>query len=203
MGFFDSILGRSKPKGPDLDALFQVPSAALTLFAGLGLKPAGTGTVCYRGALGPAFAQVESEVVDLLAAADSEMAVRTTTDGFGFTWMVIDSPAAGAGDVAGPAVSDLCTALHAVNTSLEVQGFGHGLLCTLVPFVSASGQRVGLVYLYKQGTFYPFAPLPGANARDPRRDNLLEIQVRDVLGGELPVEKHLQRWLALWDAPGL
>jgi hypothetical protein len=57
---------------------------------------------------------------------------------------------------------------------------------------------VGLVYLYKQGTFYPFAP-----AAAEQRDNLLELQVRDALAGELPIEPELRRWMALWDAPGL
>ena len=67
-----------------------------------------------------------------------------------------------------------------------------------MPFADGGGHRVGLVYLYKQGTFYPFAP------RGPQqRDNLLEIQVRDAVSGELPVETDLSRWLAVWDAPGL
>ena len=35
------------------------------------------------------------------------------------------------------------------------------------------------------------------------RDNLLELQVRDVLSQELPMEQDLTRWLAVWDAPGL
>ena len=41
------------------------------------------------------------------------------------------------------------------------------------------------------------------STRSPRpapqqRDNLLEIQVRDALAGELPIEQDLQRWLAVW-----
>jgi hypothetical protein len=54
------------------------------------------------------------------------------------------------------------------------------------------------VYLYKKGTFYPFAP-----AGPQRRDTLLELQVRDTLGAELPIEPELSGWLALWGAPGL
>ncbi|MDX6255798.1 MAG: hypothetical protein QOJ11_2132, partial [Frankiales bacterium] len=34
---------------------------------------------------------------------------------------------------------------------------------------------MALVYLYKRGTFYPFAPLPGE-----KRDNALELQLRGV-----------------------
>ena len=55
-----------------------------------------------------------------------------------------------------------------------------------------------MVYLYKQGTFYPFAP-----TGPQQRDNLLEISVRDTLAEELPMEQDLSRWLAVWEAPGL
>ncbi|WP_148614593.1 PspA-associated protein PspAB [Nocardioides rubriscoriae] len=196
MGFLDSILGRTKPPQADLDALFQVPSAAITLQASLGLVPTGDGAVCYRGAAGPAFADAQQGVLDLLAAA-TDAGVRVTTDGFGFTWLEIDHPPY---DAAGGDLGSLCTDLHAVNTTLEGAGFGPALLCSLVPFVDSSGRRVGLVYLYKQGTFYPFAPLPGG---EQRRDDLLEIEVRDALGAELPVEHDPARWLAIWGAPGL
>ncbi|MCW2815353.1 MAG: hypothetical protein JWN84_2808 [Nocardioides sp.] len=197
MGFLDSILGRTKPKQADLDALFQVPSAAITLQASLGLVPTGDGSVCYRAAAGPAFADAQTGVLDLLRAATDAPDVRVTTDGFGFTWLEVDRPPydAQAGDLGA-----LCTDLHAVNTTLEAAGFGPALLCSLVPFADSSGRRVGLVYLYKQGTFYPFAPAADGGQR---REDLLEIQVRDTLSRELPVEQDPARWLAIWGAPGL
>lgn len=195
MGFWDVIAGRSRPKAPQLDSLFLVPSAAITLETTLGLKPTGDGSVCYRAASGNAFAQVQADVVELLNADPDEPDVGLSQDEFGFTWLVVhDDP----DDAEG--IGDLCTDLHAVNTSLEDHGFGPGLLCSLIPFVGADGRRVGLVYLYKQGTFYAFAPVPGA---DKQRDNLLEIQLRDTLAGELPMEQDLGRWLAVWGAPGL
>ena len=94
-------------------------------------------------------------------------------------------------------MAGLCTDLHAVNTTLESEGFGPGLLCSLVPFADPTGRRVGLVYLYKKGTFYPFAP-----TGPQQRDNLLELQVRDTLRAELPIEPELSGWMALWGAPG-
>jgi hypothetical protein len=90
-----------------------------------------------------------------------------------------------------------CTDLHAVNVALESQGFASGLLCSAVTFADTS-RRVSLVYLYKQGTFYPFAP-----TGTRQRDNLLELSVRDSLGSELPFEADITRWLAIWDAPVL
>ena len=192
MGLLDSILGRSRPKQANLDALFAVPSAAITLRAAVGLVPTGLGAVCYRPAGGAAFAQAEQEIVELLRGAADAPDVRLEHDEFGFTWLVVDDDP---DDVEG-----LVTDLHAVNTTLESHGFGPGLLCSLVPFADATGRRAGLVYLYKQGTFYPFAPRPGAGRT---RDNLLEIQLRDLLAGELPVERDMSRWLAIWGAPGL
>jgi hypothetical protein len=190
MGLWDVISGRTRPKQANLDSLFLVPSAAITLETAIGLRPTGEGSVCFRAAAGAAFQQTQDEVVALLDADPDAPDVRVSRDEYGFTWLVAQRDPS---DTAG-----LCTDLHAVNTALEAQGFGSGLLCSLVPFADASGRRVGLVYLYKQGTFYPFGP-----SGPQKRDNLLEMQVRDTLAGELPMEKDLSRWLALWGAPGL
>jgi len=195
MGFWDVVTGRSKPKQAKLDALFAVPGAAVTLQAALGLVPTGDGAVCYRAAAGAGFAGTEQEILDLLKASDGAPRVTTSQDSFGFTWLEVDHDPI---DPANPDLAGLCTDLHAVNTTLELHGYGPGLLCSLIPFTGADGRKVGLVYLYKQGTFYPFAPT-GAD----QRDNLLEISVRDAAAGELPLEKDLSRWLALWGAPGL
>lgn len=192
MGLWNVLTGRTKPAPANLDALFAVPTAAITLETTLGLRPTGTGSVCYRAAAGPAFQQTQDEVVALLDADPGAPPVEVTRDEFGFTWLLNRHDPA---DVGG-----LCTDLHAVNTALEAQGFGPGLLCSLVPFEDGAGQRLGLVYLYKQATFYPFAPKPGGTRA---RNNLLEIQVRDALQGELPVEQDMSRWLAVWGAPGL
>lgn len=189
MGLWETLRARAAPKRNHLDALFLVPSAAVTLQTALGYEPTGTGSVCYRSASGAAFAQTQADVLALVRDDAEAPDVTVSTDDFGFTWLVVD------GDPAD--LSGLCTDLHAVNTTLALNGFDSGLLCSMVPFASADGQRFGLTYLYKQGTFYPFAP------RGEARDNLLELSVRDLLAAELPMEADLQRWLAIWKAPGL
>jgi hypothetical protein len=186
---WDALMGRSKPIKANLDALFSLPTAAITLQTAAGFNPTGVGSVCYREAEGAAFAQTQTDVVALLDA-DEGPAVEKSTDEFGYTWLVARH---GSDDMSG-----LVTDLHAVNTTLEEQGFGPGLLCSLVGFSDSGGRRLGLVYLYKQGTFYPFAPQQGQ-----RRDNILEIQVRDLVANDLPVEQQLSRWMPVWGAPGL
>lgn len=57
---------------------------------------------------------------------------------------------------------------------------------------------LALIYLYKRGTFYPFAPLPGQ-----KRDNPLELQVKATVKDDLRVEEDLNRWFPLWGAPGV
>lgn len=188
MGFWDVVRGQQRAKRPNLDNLFAVPGAAITLQTALGVQPTGAGSVCFRSAEGAAAGTAEA-VATALVEEDGPV-VERSVDSYGFTWLVVRHDP---GDVTG-----LVTDLHAVNSELELQGFASGLLCSIVGFATSGGHSVGLVYLYKQGTFYPFAPT-GAQTRD----TLLERQVRDALGADLTVEPDLSRWMPLWGAPGL
>ena len=198
MGLLDSILGRSKPAKPDLDQLFGLPSAAITLETSIGFTTTGTGSVAFRAPEGRAFADVQADVQALLDAGSGPK-VDVEVDSFGYTWLVCRTDP--------PDLSALVTDLHAVNTTLQESGFGSTLLCSLVPF-SDGTRTFGLVYLFKRGTFYPFAPAVGTTttiegATPQRRDNLLEIQLRDLLRDDLRVEPETNRWFAVWGAPGL
>ncbi|MER5907182.1 hypothetical protein ABT150_45240 [Streptomyces mirabilis] len=193
MGFLDILLGRTKAVAPDLDQLFGLPSAALTLQAAAGFTPTGTGAVCFASVEGGAFAQAHQEVQELLDA-DAERTgppVEVSRDEYGYSWLVSrrepdDLPAL---------VSDL----HAVNSALEGSGFGPQLLCSVAGFQDTGQRRLGLVYLYKRGTFYPLCIRPDQH----KRDNALELQVAALLEGDLRIEKDKTRWFPLWDAPGL
>lgn len=194
MGLLDTILGRSKPVRPDLDQLFALPSAALTLQAGAGFTPTGLGSVCFAGVEGGGFARIRQDVQELLDADTGRAGspVEFSQDSFGYTWLL----ARQAPDDTAALVNDL----HAVNTLLQDGGFGPQLLCSLVSFRDAEQRPLALVYLYKRGTFYPFAPLPGGAEK---RDNERELQVRAVLGEDLRIEPDLSRWFPVWGAPGL
>ncbi|MDJ0343895.1 hypothetical protein QMK19_27695 [Streptomyces sp. H10-C2] len=182
MGLLDVLLGRSKPVKPDLDQLFGLPSAAITLQTA-GFRPTGLGSVCFASVEGGAFAEAQQDIKALVATEPSQ-------DAYGYTWLLSrhepdDIPA-------------LVTDLHAINAGLEGQGFGPQLLCSLIGFRDAAQRPLALVYLYKRGAFYPFAPLPGE-----KRDNPLELQVRALVTDDLRIEQDLSRWFPVWGAPGL
>lgn len=187
MGFLDSILGRSKPVRPDLDQLFAVPSAAVTLTAAGGFEPTGVGAVCFRAAEGGAFARLEADVTSLLRTGGGAR-IERSVDAYGYTWLVVRGDP---GDVSG-----LVTDLHAVNATLADGGHGAALLASLIAFAGPEARRLLLVYLYKRGTFYPFVPLDGQ-----RRDSAAEMSARAWLGTELRVEPDVSRWFPLWGAP--
>ncbi|MBV7694765.1 hypothetical protein [Streptomyces sp. TRM70350] len=194
MGLLDILLGRTKPVAPDLDQLFALPSAAVTLEAAASFTPTGHGAVCFATVEGAAFDQTHREVRALLDADTDRTGppVELERDAYGYSWLVSRR----APDELPLLVNDL----HAVNSSMEINGFGPQLLCSLAGFRDDSGRSLALVYLYKRGTFYPFAPLPGAGQR---RDNALELQVRAALAGDLRIEQDLGRWFPVWGAPGL
>ena len=187
----DSVLGRRKPVQPNLDALFSLPSAAITLQVDLDMIPTGRGSVAFRAPEGRAFADVQADVQALLDA-DAGPPIEITGDEYGFTWILVKTEPAD--------LSSVVTDLHAVNSSLVDSGFGPQLLCSLVSFRDPDDRALALVYLYKRGTFYPFAPEPGAAER---RDNVMEMLVRDKVVRELPIEADTSRWFAVWGAPGL
>jgi len=193
MGFLDTILGRTKPVQPKLDDLFALPSAAITLEAGAGFTPTGSGSVCFRSVEGRSFSDIEKDVRDLLnmsSGKEGGLPVEVSKDTYGFTWLVSSHLST--------ELEALVTDLHAVNSALVDNGFGPQLLCTLAAFRDAEERRLGLIYLYKRGSFYPFAPLSGE-----RRDNALELQVKGVIGDDLKWEQDLARWFPVWGAPGL
>jgi hypothetical protein len=198
VGFLDVLLGRTKPVQPKLDDLFALPSAAIQLQAATGFTPTGSGSVCFRAVEGKTFADIQKEVRELLDTDNSRpggaggLPVEVTKDNFGYTWLISNHMS--------DEVDTLVTDLHAVNSTLVDNGFGPQLLCTLVSFSDDDHRRMALVYLYKRGTFYPFAPLSGSGQT---RDNALELQVKGVLGEDLRMEPDLTKWMALWGAPGL
>ncbi|GAA2708983.1 MULTISPECIES: hypothetical protein [Streptomyces] len=194
MGWWDAILGRSRQVGPDLDRLFALPSAAVTLQAGAGFAPTGLASVCFASVEGGAFDRIRREVGELLDTdvARGGVPVEFSRDAYGYTWLLARQPP----EDTAALVSDL----HAVNTLLQDGGFGPQLLCSLMAFADGDRRPLALVYLYKRGTFYPFAPLPAAH---DKRDNALELQVRALLADDLRIEKDLGRWFPVWGAPGL
>jgi len=214
MGLLDTILGRTKPVRANLDALFALPPAAVTLQVSCGLVSTTKAGVCFKPPAGQPFADMQAELEQLLATPDDAggptSTVRHVGDRFGYRWIIVEAAA----------LDDLVTRVHMVHSSLEDAGWSTQLLCSVFGFVPAppSGASGGagaggtgsvvdqpvdavnrpvyLVYLAKQGTFYPFAPNGGE-----QRDNELELRIRSIVANDLPIEGDLSRWFPIWDIP--
>ncbi|MFL5930182.1 MAG: PspA-associated protein PspAB [Gaiellaceae bacterium] len=188
MGLGDVLFGRKKLKGANLDKLFALSTAAITLETETSLKPAGVAAVVFKPLSAGDFMRAEADIDELLgvAARDSGSQVRRRSDSFGFQWMVIRDKD----------FEDLVTTTHLVSSELVDRGFGGQLLAAMFAF--RDGDRpVYLIYGYKRGTFWPFVP----TGEEQERDNAEELRLKNVLESELPIEPDLTRWLALFDAP--
>ncbi len=189
MGLFDTLLGRTKQVAPRLDALFALPTAALTLQTQLDLVTSGHAGLCFKAGSGESSLSSDDDVRELLTLDEADGHVEFTTDSLGFSWFVIHD-----GDI-----GTLATRIHGAHTTLVEHGLGPRLLCAVFGFVPQTAPGCGdvrMVYLTKQGTFYPFAPRDGE-----RRDNELELRVKSFIGDDLPMEPDLGRWMALWGVP--
>lgn len=189
MGLRDALFGRTKQVAPNLDNLFALPTAALTLESELDLVSSGQAGLCFKGGSGESTITTDDDIKQLLNFDETTNKVSLTKDDLGFEWLVVTDPDFEA----------LVTRVHAANTSMVEHGLGPRLLCAVFGFVPKTPPGEGsvrMVYLLKQGTFYPFAPTGSA-----QRNNELELRVKSFLGTDLPIEKDLSRWMALWNLP--
>lgn len=210
MKIFDTLLGRTKPVKANLDALFSLPSAAVTLQVSAGLVPTGMAGVCFKPPAGQPFADIQAQIEQLLrmpdddganSAANTTARVHDVADNYGYRWILVD----------GTGIDDLVTRVHVVHSSLQEAGWESQLLCSVFGFCHGGDETdptaaaeiprggpstVYLVYLAKRGTFYPFAP-----AGHEQRDTELELRLRSTIGSDLPMEPDLSRWFPLWNLP--
>lgn len=187
MGLFDILRGQRAPRRANLDNLFALSTSALTIQTGLGFTPSGRAGLCFKAIDAGMFAELVSDLDQLLAISrrDTGTEVSRHADSYGFSWIVLSDPD----------LDDLVTTTHVVSQTMEERGFSEQLLCAVFGFTHPGGV-VDLVYGYKRGTFYPFAPLG-----EKRRDNALELRIKASLEREMPIEPELERWYAVWDPP--
>jgi hypothetical protein len=190
----DTILGRTKPTKANLDALFGLPGAVITLQAAEALVPTGQGGVCFKPAAGQPFAQTAEEFEGLLGVTSGDASTTTVhheKDSFGYEWIVLTTSD----------FETLVTQVHVVNSTLKDQGYESMLLCSVFGWrpaeVAGGTATVYLVYLYKRGAFYPFVPQPGKEQRDLETEMKLQI----VLAEDLAIEPEKERWMPLWGLP--
>jgi hypothetical protein len=229
MGLFDTLLGRTKPAKANLDALFALPSAGITLQVSCGLVSTGKAGVCFKPPSGQNFADMQSELEKLLELGDSDgtSGAATATDG---TAPATTAPPAAA-DASHPAgtltvrhvgdrfgyrwilleagqLDDLVTRVHMVHSSLEDAGWGPQLLCSVFGFApqATSDPSPGGSDAVTQPIFLVYLAKKGtfypfAPTGNEQRDSELELRIRGVLGTDLPVESDLTCWFPLWDLP--
>ncbi|NNN22470.1 MAG: hypothetical protein HKL80_10775 [Acidimicrobiales bacterium] len=193
MKIFDTLLGRTKPVKANLDALFALPGASITLESALTVVGSGSAGVCVSPGAARSFEDAWSELKTLVTPDNTSSEPKVVTDSFDYRWIVLDAPD----------LDSLVTNAHMVNSTLQEAGWGPQLLCSVFGFKvkdSSGGLTPGtsiyLVYLFKRGTFYPFVP----TAKE-KRDNEVEMRLKAILGDDIPIESDLTKWFPLWDLP--
>ena len=113
--------------------------------------------------------------------------VSTSDDEFGYRWMVLKDPD----------VEDLVVGVNAVSDALAVGGYADRVLCAVFAFTDSEQRPLYFIYNYKRGSWYPFIPEAGDKQRSTER----ELQIKAVIGPEMPIEPELERWFPLWGIP--
>jgi hypothetical protein len=228
MGLFTSLLGRTKPVQSNLDALFALPSASITLQSAAGMSCSGHAGVCFKPPTGQGFEDMQSEVVKLLSMDDTG-GLRKAEDGYGYHWLVVEDPD----------IEQLVTRIHLVNSSLSDSGWGPQLLCSVFGLARLSGSDPTADPQENDmaGLAGPASLALGASPSDPmpeptagpghviastsylvylfkrgtfypfvptgheQRDIEQELKLKSLVADDLAIESDLDRWFPLWDLP--
>lgn len=211
MGLFDTLLGRTKPVQANLDGLFAVPSASISLQSSSGLVCSGHAGVCFRAPSGQGIQEMQHEIESLLSM-DKGSQIQKSDDSYGFSWLTVSDPD----------IEALVTQIHLINSSLSDAGWGPQLLVSvfgLAPVAAGSdsalvteadataasesagpGQLLTstayLVYIFKRGTFYPYVPT-GKEQRNMQE----ELRLKSLLAEDLHVEDDLSKWFPIEGLP--
>ncbi|NNN19868.1 MAG: hypothetical protein HKL84_08470 [Acidimicrobiaceae bacterium] len=187
MKIFDTLLGRSQPAKSNLDNLFSLPGASITLSVSGNLVTTGKAGVCFKPASGASFENAISEFQTVIETMGTKEPAPNATDSYGYEWItLVDAD-----------FELLVTKTHMLNSTIDEAGYGSQLLCSVFPFrETETGEIVNFVYLFKRGSFYPFIPT-GTEKRNSER----EMAVKALIEKEIPIESDLAHWFPLWEIP--
>jgi hypothetical protein len=189
MGLLSVLFGRKRLPASKLGGLGAVAAAELTMGTELGMEPGNKAGLAIRTMASSRFEQLRTDVerVLQLAARDLGSAVSLRPDDYGYLWAV----------VADEDFPDLLAAMQVGAQMVAEEGYRDQLLCAVFPFVDRrTRDPVHLVYVFKRGTFYAFAPRAGQT-----RDTAMEMRVHSILESELPLEGSLENRYPLWGLP--
>jgi hypothetical protein len=191
MGFFETLFGRQKPVKMSPEKLFAMSTAELTLRTSLELVPAGHAGICFQGLASSPFKQLQGELNQLMQVAGQGGGVqaRPWEDDLGYKWFLME----------GQDFQGMVAAVHMVSQSLLEEGYSEQLLAAVFRFNDERARPIYWVYNYKRGTFYPFVPRPDSSSH--HRDKAEELRLSAAMDKEMPIEKDLERWYALWGLP--
>ena len=191
MGLLDAIVGRRKVAGPAPDRLFAIATAYITLETEHRITSRGTAAIVFQPLATGDFERIVTDMEEVLRGTGSETGstIDTSDDAFGYRWMIVRDPD----------VEDLAVGINAVSDQLQIDGYAERVLCAVFAFQDAGGGPLYFIYNYKRGTWYPFAPAGDAAAQERATER--ELQLRAVIGADLPIEPELDRWFPLWGIP--
>jgi hypothetical protein len=192
MGFMDALLGRRKTKASAPDRLFAITTAYVSLQAEQSITSTGAAAIVFQPLPTGDFQQIVADVEETVRGTGEETGTKVEThdDEFSYRWMVLRDDE----------LEDLAVGINAVSDALAINGYKDRVLCAVFAFTEANDKRLYFIYNYKRGSWYPF--VPDTDPTHPKqRSTERELQVKAIIGSELPIEPDLERWFPLWGIP--
>jgi hypothetical protein len=186
-----SWLKRKRNKSrDDSDIIFTLSGARITLETRLGVKTTGRCGISFKSTTGMQFNELQNEIKNFLDQSITEFNIsyETTTDSFGYLWIILNARD----------MEDELAALTAVRDTVEDSGYLSQLLASVFQFndIERPEVIVYLIYNHKRKNFYPFVP-----KATQERNTEYELKIMAILSEEIPIESNMSLWYPMWDIP--
>ncbi|MFZ0327391.1 MAG: hypothetical protein WAL66_08840 [Nitrososphaeraceae archaeon] len=186
-----SWLKRKRNKSrDDSDIIFTLSGARITLETRLGVKTTGRCGISFKSTTGMQFNELQNEIKNFLDQSITEFNIsyETTTDSFGYLWIILNARD----------MEDELAALTAVRDTVEDSGYLSQLLASVFQFndIERPEVIVYLIYNHERKNFYPFVP-----KAMQERNTEYELKIMAILSEEIPIESNMSLWYPMWDIP--
>lgn len=171
-------------KKADPNDLIALSRVSLAIETEMNYEPARTAALAFSDIDSTDFDKALDEVKGVIQNSDdTQDANLDIEDIHGTQWIVVQDES----------IESLVANLQYGASAMESVKYSSRLLAAVLPFENEENNKIYVIYSFRRGKFYPFAP-EGLNDRNSK----IERRLSTILEDEIDVEQDKNYWYPLW-----
>lgn len=181
---FGTATEHEASKKADPNDLIALSRVSLAVETNMNYEPCEVGGLAFSDIDDQEFEKALNEVKGVIKSNDdTEDADLDMKDIHGTQWIVVNDES----------IESLAANLQFGASAMESVEYSSRLLAAVLPFKNDENDYIYVIYSFRRGSFYPFAP-QGLDERDSK----IERRLSTIIEDEIDVEDDRSYWYPLW-----